>query len=593
MSSRSTNNLLAVPGARSPMDSQASLSSDVLAPMCENKEQNPSSINIVLPSVPLEGVTLPSAESLGMPPASPTGSCNASHSITRPSSIIVSVTSPLEHEAGARDSFSPQWEDPSGDDSGTRGYDLTTGVANPRSHAASALATTADTASHSPVVATPAGVTPAEPDLTLGPHREEYPNDYLRSWAILPVDTDYVKKYVRGLKIPRRESTCEVPPMTIKIEYGPAPDGWTRQIHPDGCIYFWDPKRRMVTGADLYNKEVLARIEKSARRLETVKCSLGEEFPTNAEIMLELPDTGDDAECYYYCANPDARTLFWINKMNIGWTIREVKGITELSQAKIELEALYWYADMSLVNVRTRTHWELFPLDRPVAPDLLQELIGMMVHGGVDQATSRNSTFPYGIEKVMMLVELLKNINFVENAHGYSAQVVGRVMNFILHTRFLNLYGQREARLSSWESIYEDAEGAPTLLITILSPLLFFAPDIHMRNLKRIWVDSIIVESAWKQFVDNIEREWEKYLIPATVLLSVNLAFLAIPSVVQSNQATNLQILSALTPSPASPAPSLAQLASYISTASSTGTIIALWKESSHDSWRSGKCACC
>jgi hypothetical protein len=62
----------------------------------------------------------------------------------------------------------------------------------------------------------------------------------------------------------------------------------------------------------------------------------------------------------------------------------------------------------------------------------------------------------------------------------------------------------------------------PTLLITILSPLLFFAPDIHLRSLNKVWVDNMIVETAWKKFIEKVQSEWEKFLIPVCHYVSVH-----------------------------------------------------------------------
>jgi hypothetical protein len=86
------------------------------------------------------------------------------------------------------------------------------------------------------------------------------------------------------------------------------------------------------------------------------------------------------------------------------------------------------------------------------------------------------------------------------------------------------------------------------MLITILSPLLFFAPDIHLRHFRLIWVDNVIHEQAWRQFVTKVQEEWDKFLLPvrissctvevclltqviqATVLLSVNVGSTYSPS---------------------------------------------------------------
>jgi hypothetical protein len=48
--------------------------------------------------------------------------------------------------------------------------------------------------------------------------------------------------------------------------------------------------------------------------------------------------------------------------------------------------------------------------------------------------------------------------------------------------------------------------------------MLFFAPDIHLKSLKHIWVDGVIVENAWKKFIEKVQEEWEQFLLPVSYL---------------------------------------------------------------------------
>jgi hypothetical protein len=63
-------------------------------------------------------------------------------------------------------------------------------------------------------------------------------------------------------------------------------------------------------------------------------------------------------------------------------------------------------------------------------------------------------------------------------------------------------------------AIHPESQQPPTMFITTLSPLLFFAPDIHLRHLRRIWVDETVHEQAWKQFLNKVQDEWDKFLLP-------------------------------------------------------------------------------
>jgi hypothetical protein len=98
-------------------------------------------------------------------------------------------------------------------------------------------------------------------------------------------------------------------------------------------------------------------------------------------------------------------------------------------------------------------------MERTVSESLLQQTVGMLMHGGIgtinssshfigngislDLKTSRTSTFPYNIEDTMLILELVKNVNCKQNwisffkvhfihhpidvkeINGYSANIVG------------------------------------------------------------------------------------------------------------------------------------------------------------------------
>jgi len=48
-----------------------------------------------------------------------------------------------------------------------------------------------------------------------------------------------------------------------------------------------------------------------------------------------------------------------------------------------------------------------------------------------------------------------------------------------------------------------------TILITLLSPLLFLAPEGHLREMEKLWTDEIIIEAVWKTFMARLLGEWE------------------------------------------------------------------------------------
>jgi hypothetical protein len=92
-----------------------------------------------------------------------------------------------------------------------------------------------------------------------------------------------------------------------------------------------------------------------------------------------------------------------------------------------------------------------------------------------------------------------------------------------------------------------------TILIRFLSPLLFFFPDVHLRELEKLWTDEIIVEALWRDFMQKLVSEWTDFVLyvvhdsplsqitrvltvvnrQSTVMLAANVAFLAIPGVIR------------------------------------------------------------
>jgi hypothetical protein len=80
------------------------------------------------------------------------------------------------------------------------------------------------------------------------------------------------------------------------------------------------------------------------------------------------------------------------------------------------------------------------------------------------------------------------------------------------NSRFLNFHGQNGARLDRYSSVHGDVVPR-TWLIAIVSPLLFFAPDIILRDFENIWVDSMVALNSWKTFLPKLSGNWQEFTI--------------------------------------------------------------------------------
>jgi hypothetical protein len=69
------------------------------------------------------------------------------------------------------------------------------------------------------------------------------------------------------------------------------------------------------------------------------------------------------------------------------------------------------------------------------------------------------------------------------------------------------------ARLIRDQTVYDRPKRERSLLITILSPLLFLAPEVHLREMEKLWTDEVIIESVWQNFMITMLKEWKNVIL--------------------------------------------------------------------------------
>jgi hypothetical protein len=88
--------------------------------------------------------------------------------------------------------------------------------------------------------------------------------------------------------------------------------------------------------------------------------------------------------------------------------------------------------------------------------------------------------------------------------------------------RFRNFAGQPCARLRRNQAIYVKAEAdykvSHPVLRSIISLLLFYAPDVHSAMLEQVWVDEMINQVPWRAYVVKLNEEWREFVLLGTVL---------------------------------------------------------------------------
>ncbi|KAH9855343.1 hypothetical protein C2E23DRAFT_858007 [Lenzites betulinus] len=321
--------------------------------------------------------------------------------------------------------------------------------------------------------------------------------------------------------IPNEEAVWILRPITLTFPIDPVPDGWTPCIHPEGRLYFYHSQKRIYTDANVRDYTIRGILAVLESRLNGIIREQGLELPPDCELMLGLesrPISGGYNWLYYY-VDHKTRSLFWLTEFDI-FTILEpdVPCIRSPSDVKYAIEAKYW------------THCEMYPYNHEISEDVFTELSGLLTFAAVDTLTALTSTVTYRHDEVHRMMGLVKATKAIAHSE-YATVIVGRLMGLLAQQRYLNRYGHTYARQNRTQSVLNIKKHPRTPLITLLSPLFWNAPEVHLRGLEKIWIDGIICILPWSDFIGKLQGEWQEFVLYATVLLNANVAFLAIPSV--------------------------------------------------------------
>ncbi|KAF9010167.1 hypothetical protein BDQ17DRAFT_1004423 [Cyathus striatus] len=320
------------------------------------------------------------------------------------------------------------------------------------------------------------------------------------------------------------------------------PQSWTSYLHPEGVRYFCDTEKRVYTDANLYDDDTLILINESIDHIYDFLDVNSVVLSPTADLVLDLVDN----QVQYYFADHRSRTVFYLDKLKTSdfpsWY--EVQGASSLSHFGHLIEAEYWW------------HVFLFPSSLTIREDIVNELRDVVIHGIGDAMTSPYSTMTYSNEDLYKLLSVTNSLKKnVGTSYGGSICIF---MWAFAHGRFLHWHGQPAARLSRDTSAHGPIVKVRSWIMKVASALLFSAPDVHLRNLEKIWVDRLMYEHIWKQTIHKLINEWQEFTLFSTVLLNANVAFLAIQTIDQADH----------------PYRSPGQVSSYLSTIASIGSII-------------------
>lgn len=329
---------------------------------------------------------------------------------------------------------------------------------------------------------------------------------------------------------------------------------WDCQIHPHGTLYFsseqvtWrDPEMEttmvqitVFTDADVRKQSNSDVIASCVRTLLDQAQIAGHLEDTLTELTVDLStNTNGELECRYYFVAPDQRVLFWETDFEAMNLFGEVKGVTN-GHMKYAMEAEYWM------------HRELYPNDCKITPELHCELQAMILHAYTDTIFSEVSLAPFDTDELQRALSIVDYLNGIVNkpdsiTNDQYIWAYARLMRMFTRARFSNFYGEIGARLGTDHSVYaEDNYLDRRPIVKLFNLILFGSPSSHVRKIDSVWVDQSVNRPRWKMFMNGLTNEWSGLAIYSTVMLAVDISFLAVPAIGQRPSAQIALYISSL-----------------------------------------------
>ncbi|KAN0094363.1 hypothetical protein V8E55_002650 [Tylopilus felleus] len=345
-----------------------------------------------------------------------------------------------------------------------------------------------------------------------------------------------------------RDSQGTIPAgqQTLLSSLSPLPCGWRRYLHPEGVTLFYHERLRIFTEHDISNptkEEILLCATKLVEKaIERDSVTLDE----LTEIVLNLDK---DRSCHYYFVDHTHRLLFWVDNVDVKALQIPSRKNSGYNNIKYKVEAYYW------------SHCEYYPHTCPLPREVFEDLRGTLNYAKIDMITADSSSSPFGQDELVAMLGLLESLKDEKwISDPYSIWAIGisvllrhevvlisheaRLKAYFTENQFLNFCGQTCARLNADAPLFRKPDWNRRPLFRAINLFLFGSPNEHAVRLQQVWVDGIIIQPRWKDFVNRLTAELARYTIFSTVMLAVNFSFLALPGVIpQGSAASPIQII--------------------------------------------------
>ncbi|KAG1747701.1 hypothetical protein EDB19DRAFT_1630824 [Suillus lakei] len=330
--------------------------------------------------------------------------------------------------------------------------------------------------------------------------------------------------------------------------------GWRDFVHPEGPRVYYHHETRVFTDADMrpgkVDSEKLLAMAKAlkiyAKSQPDVRARIGDETELVLELGIEKGNT--IKSCGYYFVDHAERVIFWAHPYTCepgGEILSNVKAAKKHSHIKYSLESQYWPS--------SRYHCELYPQNRHLPRQIFEELREIIIHANAETITSDTSLAPFDSNELAKMLDLMDRVEgktysgyfrhklnaqpgSIDKMHAHSVCVVARFMRLFTKVKYTNFCGQPGARVDADRSIYyKEGHERETLIFRLSNLILWYGPRKHYKRIQRVWVDEIINAPRWKDFITQLDNEWTGFTLYSTVMMAVDVSFLAVPGIIDSS----------------------------------------------------------
>ncbi|EMD36576.1 hypothetical protein CERSUDRAFT_84754 [Gelatoporia subvermispora B] len=284
------------------------------------------------------------------------------------------------------------------------------------------------------------------------------------------------------------------------------PPSWVTHVNPEGAVYYV----RSYSGIAVVTpacEDMIDRWSQIERGIGAAYAAQGFvcEGRGHLELYIELEEGTDT--CGYYFVNHETRAPFWIED-DLHADELQLPAFASISTIRLALEEQYWL------------HAERFPSHRPQRLSLrIPELISVFLHAKADQLTSNQSTFPFNAHITQQLIDLLGILQAKHgDLNGHDVGFVARLWARITRYRYESFYGESHSR-SREQRILEHAPGYVELAWSFLVTLLFNIPEHYKMSLDGLWIDDLVSESRFRNFMAESLEEWKSFGISLSLTL--------------------------------------------------------------------------